>query len=214
MTTAKAIHRCTDFVEIDEVEYGVRLAPDSHSEIIYRKLDDGRMVIGYLLQDDDCQNPCKDCDGMGQIHSLSNRHIDSISHDEAVELLESDKMVVALSYFEHGLSKWDVEGTMGGMPDFQWDGVSFAGVWVPDECCRDEIKARSHKRHIKYQAAAQELAAECCEQYTAWSNGNCWGVVVVTCNADGTMIDSDECWGYIGSEYAQETLQGQVNGVV
>lgn len=207
----KTITRSSHAIEIDGKEYEIRLAPDNSAEVIHRKLPDGRVVIGYLIQDQDCANPCKDCDGVGQIHSLSNRHIDSINRDEALRLLQSDKMVVALSYFEHGLCRWGVQGTMGGMPDFNWDGVSFAGVWVPDDCCRDEIKSRSHRKRITYQKAAQELAAECCESYTDWSNGDCWGVIVVTCKPDGSMIESDECWGFIGSEYAAKEVKGLVD---
>lgn len=256
---SKVITRSEHFVEIDEVEYEIRLEPEHGTDIEHRKLDDGRMVIGYLIHDDDCSNPLEDCDGMGHIHSFSRRHMNNISPDDVPGMKHSE-YAVPLSYFEHGLCKWGVAGSMSGMPDFQWDGVGFAGVWLPDKYCIDEIKRRApvysfgkivemqlrgpsryhastkHKSQsfqhwheafdwLRKQTkrktatkqgvtrAAEELAANACDQYTKWCNGECYGVIVVTCEADGTMIDSDECWGYIGHEYAEQTMKEQMDAV-
>jgi len=265
---SKIITRSQHFVEIDDVEYEVRLEPDHHVE--HRKLEDGRMVIGYLMNDGDCANPLEDCDGVGKIHSFSRRHDNSVNPSEAESLLDEHKtMAVMLSYFEHGLCRWGVAGTLSGMPDFQWDGVKYAGIWVPDDECKIHIHteaaksfgveirvaqiaacsidpaharpwsleilvgkrkrvvattdnwskaslaaaaiARDKTSKVRWDAAIHAAARKCaenaCEQYTSWCNGDCYGVVVVTCNQDGSMIDSDECWGYIGSEYAEQTLK-------
>lgn len=175
-------------------------------------MPDGTILIGYLKPDQDCANPCKGCDGMGQVRSLSNRHIDNIDADEAVELLKNDPMVVALSYFEHGLSLWDVQGgpRFGACPDKQWDGVSFAGVWIPGDCCREEITSRLANKSAgpdAIQEVARVLAAECCKEYTDWSNGNCWGYIIERYNADGELIERvDSCWGFIG-DYSKEALR-------
>lgn len=256
---SKVITRSEHFVEIDEVEYEIRLDPDRGTDIEHRKLEDGRMVIGYLMQDSDCANPLEDCDGMGDIHSFSSRHRNSINQSECNSLIDDHKiMAVMLSYFEHGQCKWGVAGSMSGMPDFCWDGVQYAGLWTPDKCCIDEILHRApvysagqivelrgptpYRATIKSKSesfkhwheafdwlrkqtkrkkptkqgiirASEELAAQACEQYTSWCNGDCYGVVVVTCNADGSMIDSDECWGHIGHEYAEQTLKEQMAAV-
>jgi hypothetical protein len=180
------------------------------------ELPDGTTIVGRLEQDQDCPNPCEDCDGVGHIRSLSRRHVNNISFEEAKSLLETDAMVVALSYYEHGQCLWDVVGgkRIGRCPDQQWDQVDFAGVWVPDDCCRDEIKSRSHRKHITYQAAAQELAAECCRSYTDWSNGECYGHVVKAFDPDGNECEDDSCWGYIGYEYAISQLQEQFDYMV
>ncbi len=260
---SKVITRSEHFIKIDEVEYEIRLEPDHGTDIEHRKLDDGRMVIGYLMHDSDCANPLEDCDGMGDIHSFGRRHRNSVSPDE-ISGMKYGEYAVPLSYFEHGLCKWGVAGTMSNMPDFCWDGVGYAGAWVPDSCCVDEIKRRAPVYSIgriiemnlrgpaghRFNAvvtkpaksqqfqhwheafdwlrkqtkrktatklgitrAAEELAAQACEQYTSWCNGECYGVVVVTCEADGSMIDSDECWGYIGHEYAEQTLKEQMEAV-
>lgn len=307
---SKVITRSEHFVEIDEVEYEIRLNPDRGTDIEHRKLEDGRMVIGYLMHDEDCANPLEDCDGMGHIHSFSRRHRNNISPDE-VSGMKYGEYAVPLSYFEHGLCKWGVAGSMSNMPDFCWDGVGYAGAWVPDKHCVEHIKSSAIAKMLPagvvkveykskynpdgtcitrppkpgetpylanrmmvderysnvitltitggnvsddpnagpkvvyerggyasfesaYKAAARWLgisindkikriqaeklvAMECaksaCEQYTSWCNGECYGVVVVTCNPDGSMIDSDECWGYIGHEYAEQTLKEQMEAV-
>jgi len=167
-------HRSYSITHGDK-EYEVEQQPADWFDPIIRELPNGNVVIGYLSHDDDVENPCTSGDGVGMVRSFSNRHINNIDPNEAVELLKKDKMVVALSYFEHGNSLWDVHGGghYGSCPDREWDGVDFAGVWIPDDCCRDEIKGRSHRKHISYQSAARELAKQCCDTYTSWANGDC-----------------------------------------
>ena len=43
---------------------------------------------------------------------------------------------------------------------------------------------------------------------------DCYGVVVQTHDKAGELIESDECWGYVGGDYAMETLKEQVEGVI
>lgn len=54
--------------------------------------------------------------------------------------------------------------------------------------------------------AAKELAQQACEVYTDWRNGNCYGVVVETFDREGTQIDCDHCWGFIGADDAYSSL--------
>lgn len=199
-------------IEIDGSEYGVRLAPDDINGVQHRKLDDGRMIIGYLIQGSDCNNPLEDCDGIGAIYSLSNRHSNHKSMEEVAAILESDEDAVQLSYFEHGQCLWDVQNgsRISSCPDRQWDGVDFAGIWVPDDCVRESFTGQGGKSRRQWMI---EQAESACREYTAWCNGDCWGVIVVTCEADGTMADSDECWGYIGSEYAEQTMKEQMESI-
>lgn len=121
-------------LDVDNLELELTHKPDS--DVMIRKTAK-TIIVGYLVQDSDCANPLEDCDGLGSIRSLNRRHHNHIDRDEAVAILESDKDAVALSYFEHGLCKWGVEGTMSAMADFNWDGVSLAGVWIPDDCVRE-----------------------------------------------------------------------------
>lgn len=56
--------------------------------------------------------------------------------------------------------------------------------------------------------AAIELAKCACEEYTSWSNGDCYGWCIETFDINtGEQLDEDSCWGYIGSDYAYSTLE-------
>lgn len=183
-----------------------------------------RIVFVEADHDQDCSNPCEDCDGFGSIRSLSNRHINNIDIDEAVELLKSDADAVALSYFEHGQSLWMVAGsdaTRTPGVEFQWDGTRFAGVWIPDKCVRESFTSvLSGKRT----GNAGELAVKttldtnadgltrrewmvkqaehACETYTEWANGQCFGydvqVFKVLRGEDGEVYEDRE-------DYRRET---------
>lgn len=113
---------------------------------LVKVLENGVIIVGYLAHDDSCSNPLTDCDGMGHIFSFNRRHVNSM--DESPESFKENHkkimhMVVELSYFEHGNCLWGVRGTMGSMPDFQWDGTSMAGIWVPDSSCIDHIRSKA-----------------------------------------------------------------------
>lgn len=188
-------------IDINGVECELPERPDT--DPIHKVLPSGKIIVGFLCLDQGCENPCESCDGVGTIRSLSHRHINRIDHDEAIELLENDPDVVPLSYFEHGLCLWDTKGSLDGMPNFQWDGTSFAGVWIPDDCVRESYTGQYGLTRRQWMIAQAKSA---CKEYTAWANGECFGHIVVTCDAEGSMIEHDSCWGYIGRDYADERL--------
>ncbi len=55
--------------------------------------------------------------------------------------------------------------------------------------------------------AAKELAAQSAETYTNWCNGNCYGFCIVAYDKDANEVDSDDCGGFIGTDYAKSRLQ-------
>jgi len=121
----------TEITAPERDDAAIRL-PDTMDHPVLTIVGDKAVVI-ELRHDGDMPNPCEDCDGVGMIHSLSRRHINSIDIDEARSLLRNADNV-ALSYYEHGLSLWYVASRYTGIiPDRQWDNVDFAGVWVPDD---------------------------------------------------------------------------------
>lgn len=203
----KVITRHTHSVEIDGKELELSFHPEPES--IEVKRSNGKIIVAYLVQDDDCANPLEEQDGIGSIRSLSNRHRNHISQDEALEILENDKDAVPLSYFEHGLCQWGVQGSMRGMPDFRWDGVDFAGIWIPDACVRESYTGQDGKTREQWMF---EQAASACEQYTSWCNGDCYGVCVDVFNKDGDKVSDDACWGYVGREWAEQSRNDELKG--
>lgn len=121
-------------VEFELEEYP-RDKNDLRAEVVYDSV-----IFGFTNQDEDCQNPCTASDGVGFIYSFNRRHANFVKEEELAEL-QKTPFVVPLSYYEHGLCLWDVEGgeRIGNCPDMQWDGRRFAGIWVPDESCLDHI---------------------------------------------------------------------------
>lgn len=69
---------------------------------------------------------------------------------------------------------------------------------------------------IGQKRASVEMAGHALELYNNWVSGQVFGVVVAVFNNAGTqddpvweLEDSDECWGYYGSEWAVEALQDE-----
>lgn len=182
----------------------------------------------HVDYDQDAANPLEDCDGMGHIRSLSHRHINSIEADEAAEILVRDPDAVALSYFEHGQSLWFVMGQNPPGVEFQWDGVRYAGIWIPDKSCRESYIGQEGKSRRDWMV---EQAASACEIYSAWINGNVYGYIVqlskARYSADGEdlyddfydyrfeqALFEDSCWGFLSWDNLQAEVLDAVRRAV
>lgn len=193
------------------------------------------------------------------------------------EGLIGDKDAVVLDCYEHSGQSWSLAGE--GM-QCRWDTARGAGVWVPDNCAREEIDRRAkayafgrietngnwtfssgklryiaildgayaaarspefEQWHEAFQwlderskklklatlkgeraqqvrrgreRAAREIARDALEEYNNWLSGDCYGVVAAVFSRKGEgddseweFVESDECWGYIGSDYAIEEAE-------
>lgn len=286
------------FIDTPIGEVELEYCPCEWVDPIIEAAPNGNVIVGYLCQDSDCQNPLEDCDGMGEIHHhprsrygsrdsgycdalgldsygeprldlILDRHYDeafkryveklidtrgvewlaeTFSEDYTRDEDETDEQFVMdalhqstegypweqvtfaddmqdvlttmfhepeyfpgdpdailLDLYEHGGVAYSVSG--GGM-QCRWDTSTGESVWIPDACLRDELEkiADPTGRYRK----AKEYAAQACETYTSWCNGDNYGVVVQTHDSEGHLYDEDACWGYIGGDYAEEELAGQV----
>lgn len=118
---------------------------------------------------------------------------------------EGDPDAVLLDLYDHSGLHWSLSG--GGM-NCQWDTSRGESVWVPDDELRkylDEIKDPAERWK-----QAKVYAQQAVDEYNAWTSGDCYGVVVQTHDKEGELIESDECWGYVGGEYAEMHLKDQV----
>lgn len=194
--------------------------PDRPEHTVYTVIGD-KIIFVTIEHDQDCENPCTSCDGFGTIRSLSHLHINSISLEDAEELLASDPDVVRLSYFEHGASLWMVMNSPAPAGvEFRWDGRRFAGIWIPDQCCKDSYTGQDGKAREQWML---EQAASACKEYTEWANGYCYGYTInaydVIRDDDGEPMDDendyrrktpifeDSCWGYIGWDCAVQATK-------
>lgn len=367
-------------VSIDDLElpFSASEVMTYHDAAVFEVGD--RIVVGYIADDFDCENPLESCDGMGKVlsahrdsstHSemqdalaldsnwdpgldLVDDHIDQfrekwiaaatdssefqsfadedagvmpsligdyylyranllwdatvkdeLGHNEsdvyAFEFTDNvrrklwgelrsdgvvgDKDAVTLDCYEHGGVAWSVSG--GGM-QCRFDTARGAGVWVPDDCAREEIDRRQavysfgrvedngnwthgsgKKRYFGViddsygggrsepftmwheafawlgeqiqekalslslvteekntqerrgrERAAVEIAEGCIETYNDWLNGRTFGFVAATYTNVGDandpsweFVDSDECWGCIGDDYAMEEAESNAKAI-
>lgn len=188
------------------------------------KVIDGHIVFQKIAADEGAENPLDISDAMGKIFSFNSRHINSINQEQAQEYLaEYGENAVALSYFEHGLCKWGVQGSMGNMPDFRWDGVSMAGLWIPDKYLLEETKdMQGDERRRKM----EEYAAQACAEYTDWCNGDVYYIRVVAYpvkkHSSGKVYDCPDDYrfdapvfeeaygGILGSDQARKCLEDEL----
>jgi hypothetical protein len=181
------------------------------------------ILFAAIHPDEDQSNPCEDMDGIGMIRSLSNRHDNNIPIEEARELLETDPDVIPLSYFEHGNSLWMVASlpSPAGV-EFQWDGVRFAGIWIPDKDVRESYTGQDGLSRKDWMI---EQAKSACEIYTQWSNGEIFYQYVkvyklrteqgndYTDLRDYRYQDpvyDDACGGHYGHDYALGELRDNI----
>lgn len=70
--------------------------------------------------------------------------------------------------------------------------------------------------HSDLYNAAVRYAQGCLDEYVKWCNGECFGIVVQCFSRNGDEWEeyehgADSCWGFIGSEYAEEEMKSMFN---
>lgn len=205
------------------VEIRIPSNMDSSESTMY---DDNTIVFVELSHFELCEDPHNWWD-MGTIHSFSTRHCNFLKLDahQSGNKVEAEaecrkrygKDIVVLGYFDHGGSIWHVSkhkpvGTEG---DYQWDGVSFAGIWVPPKHMVHSASAKRLKGDKRVEFMEQRAAAAC-ETYTYWCNGEVYEYIVRAFNVrktsdgvtfdnfddyryDESLVDDSSC-GYYGSD--------------
>lgn len=176
---------------------------------------EGDVILFARIENDDSPpNPCEDWDGVGKIYSGNRRHMNYKSLEECAGILEEDQDAVALSYFEHGNCLWSVAN--GGPPrgtegDFMWDGVHFAGIWIPDAEVRKSYTGQDGKSRREWMI---EQAASACETYTQWCNGDVYfyNVRAYRVRLDGQGVVYDALSDYRRDEPLAEDAVGGLFG--
>ena len=208
--------------EIDVKEF----IPDSLERPKATLYKDAIVFVG-MHYDESPSNPLEDCDGMGSITSASTRHL---NHGDVLGILEHNPDAVPLSYFEHSQCQWMVASAPKGMfgGDWRWDGVDLAGAWEPDPALLDEAKDLTGDARKEMMT---KWAAEACEQFTNFCNGEVYGYTVdayvARYSAKGALFDRDDdyryddpiggdsCWGFYGyDEYFAREVEGAVSSVL
>ena len=109
--------------------------------------------------------------------------------EEAIEAVGADRVFI-VEVYSHGLESFSRVAAAKFYPDRQWDVCPACVLVVPPDVT-DPAK----------------WADGVLEQYTSWVNGDVWGVTFMTVAPDGTVLDDDSIWGFIGRKYAEETAK-------
>ena len=87
-----------------------------------------------------------------------------------------------------------------------------AFAWLKNHVGNQEPTAE--QRRIGQRRAAISVAEQALEQFNRWLAGDCYGIVCATFENIGDeedpvweLVSSEECWGFVGSEYAEEEVK-------
>jgi hypothetical protein len=227
-----------DFDDLElEIPFDDPYGMDIEDEMLIDRMPDGKIVLSYIVTDDHAQdmNPAEEeCSGWQEFRVFeSQRDADEVSemfscescdypHREHVdddgnmrtdlaEWIGCDGWVTPAAQkaldegrafffekYEHGLVNYALRGESSRV-DRQWDVTGFAGFMWADDDWGDGVDI-------------EQAARDFLETYTAWCNGWVYGVVHCTYEADGTFIDHESCWGFIGAEWAISELKDEHAG--
>jgi len=153
-------------------------------------------VVLDSQRDADKLSGCDSCGYAPSDHD-SEEDLDDIGCEGYVkprwrDLLEQGRAFLFEKY-EHGLVRYALQGE-ASMVDRQWDVSPVAGIMVADDDWGADVDLE--------QAARRTL-----ETFTDWCNGAIYGIVHAHYTKDGTFIDEDSCWGYIGADHALACLK-------
>lgn len=118
------------------------------------------------------------------------------------------KYTQPLDVYEHGSRHISLAGTRS-YPDERWDVARLGGVWVPDEGAIANIDGGSYP-DLSREEAAKKYAQGVIDEWNALEIGDVWGVCYGLYGKKGdqwVLIDESSCWGFAGSEHAEEALR-------
>tara|TARA_R110002124_G_scaffold230756_6_gene395954 strand:+ start:4154 stop:5317 length:1164 start_codon:yes stop_codon:yes gene_type:complete len=116
----------------------------------------------------------------------------------------------------------EVDGRWGGEMSPQFKHWHEAFDWLSNQAESLKLPRRKLERESVLEAgrrrAAVELAESALESYNQWLAGSTFGIVSASYENIGTaeepewsFVDSDECWGFIGDDFAMEQVTDEVN---
>lgn len=192
----------------EDAEFELTFTPYSEDDILLRENADGSVSLGYLVQDTDVGDFWNDRDG-GELKIFR-------SQDERdafiAEVEEKGGVALIVDNYSHSGDHYSLEGTRN-YPDRRWD-VAPRGVYVlaeDDRATWDAAIAAGGDRKAAI-AAVREAVNATLDEYSKWANGEVYVHVVETFRRTGDTWEaddslSDDGWGYIGYDYAEECLR-------
>lgn len=120
------------------------------------------------------------------------------------DFFPGDQDAQLLAVYSHSGEYWSLSGQ--GM-QCQWDTSNAAGVWIPDADLRTYLEKFKNPKERK--AKARTYAQQFLNTFNEINSGQVFGCVVETFDEDGDSVDEDSRWGFIGRDYAEESLKSE-----
>jgi hypothetical protein len=184
--------RTYEMIESDE-EYPITYPADEYMDPFVRDEGDLRLVT-YAVHDEFCDNsPLDDNEGV----EFEEFRTEWDRDEWAQEQLDAGLHVFVVDHFEHSchiyrvLGRWEDEKGNRGID--RWDS-------------RPSCILALSRDFTDPEGAAHAIMRE----YTAWCGGEVYGIVTESFRREGDewvqVEELDACWGFIGSEYAQQVV--------
>lgn len=183
--------------------------PPYHADVYVTTNDDGSYRLAWLLNDDDGYGLWEWSDGSGDPEQWSNgafkdfrNHYDRYDGMDGQDgrdaffaaMVEKvgEANVFLVEVYSHGLESFSRVDAGRFYPDRQWDVCASCVLAVPPDVTNPA-----------------EWADGVLESYTSVVNGDVYGIVSldVPADYDGSPLETDSVWGFIGSEYAEEAAK-------
>lgn len=208
----------TYYTDADHGEFELPFPGDFYRKTLQVSADGLTAKLGMLCQDEDAEDPF---DGdEGEFYQFDRSRI----HDRNRPDLEEWKRIIRANpgrvFAHNGTGNWHGPGTVRCFPT--------AGPFTTKDCRgkkgsrgEDCPAAEALDDMDGYYIAPEDVtdpakyAKGALKTYSAWCNGDVYGVCVWTYTRPDTdspweLQDRDECWGYIGTDYAEEELNSRM----
>ena len=186
-----------------EEEFGITIDLDSSpNDMDFELIEtENSFIVGYLAHDSSPQDFFENDDGAGtfvEFSSVGERD------KKMAELNKTKKLFYLVDKYDHSQVHYSISET-SNYPYKQWDVTPGKAVFIP---C-DDIQSQ-YKKMKKEQGEAiafKEFIKDSnsvLDEYSKWCNGEVYGYQVMLFDKKGTQVNEDSCWGYIGTDSANQ----------
>lgn len=119
------------------------------------------------------------------------------------ESITPNRWAVKLDVYEHSGSSYSISGEG---QQCRWDTAKGGAVWVPG----DDLVIHLAGMNGGFGATTEqvfEACRDCLNEYNDFINGENYGVCIDTLDTKGNVVESDQCWGFIGRKHAEESMK-------
>lgn len=196
-----------------EDEFGITLELDSSSnDMDFDLIETAQsFIVGYLAHDSSPQDFFESDDGAGTFIEFSNV---GERDKKMAELNKTKKLFYLVDKYDHSQVHYSIAET-ANYPDKQWDVTPGKAVFIPCDDIQGQYKKM--KKEKGEAIAFKEFIKDSnitLDQYSNWCNGDVYGYQIILFDKKGQQLSEDSCWGYIGSDYANQEKNSIMKGHV